>query len=233
MVKPDNKGLIFPNNDEQEPSSLIFLYDKKETKLIFVGLAEVESCNEAGCFAKIKKIRKNIKVSENLIFSTVEYKKERKVGIQKVYGSLGGPFGVAYNLSYFNQIGKKNSIGGRLGVVSNTIGKIKLNGIYFNLQQEFELWKNWNLEFNPFFELGYFTGSVDFAELQGPKFKDSAPYLVLGINVWKNWQKAFIVGKLGYSYNFLESTYDAGGDKYNVSFAGSLMVAELGIGLTF
>lgn len=232
-IEPNKKEIHLPLDEDYSTGSFIYLYQRIDNKLKFAGSALINKCDANGCTSRIKKIRKNLVLTEDLIYSTIELNKAEHKKKHRLYGSVGGPLGFAYNLGYFNQVDKKFNFGGRIGLVSNIVGKVKINGVYINVHQEFELWKLWNIDLNPYFEIGYFQGTLNFSEISGPPINVSSPFLGLGMNVWKNWDRFFFIGRGGLSYNTLKPIYKDQGDKYNLSLSGTILVMELGIGFNF
>lgn len=232
-IEPNKKKLLFPVDVDYSTGSFIYFYQRINGKLKFAGNALINKCDASGCTSRIKKIRKNLVLSKDLIYSTIELTKAAQKKKQRLYVSLGGPLGFAYNVGYFNQYDKKFKFGGRIGLISNIVGQVKINGVYINVHQEFELWKLWNVDVNPYFELGYFQGTLNFSEIAGPTINVTSPYLGAGLNIWKKWDRFFFIGRGGLSYNTLMPIYKDKGDEYNLSLSGALLVVELGIGLNF
>lgn len=232
-IDSNRKEILFPDDEDYSAGSFIYLYQRLDKKLKFAGSALINKCDSKGCASRIKRMRKNVILSYDLIYSTVEFSKEAPKKKNLLYGSAGGPLGLAYNVGYFNQVDEKFKFGGRLGLVSNIVGKVKINGVYVNVHQEFELWKWWNFDLNPYFEFGYFQGTLDFSEISGPAIDVSSPYFGAGMNAWKNWDRFFFIGRGGLSYNTLKPIYKDKGDEYNLSLAGFILTLELGIGLRF
>ncbi|HXH73647.1 MAG TPA: hypothetical protein VNJ08_01680 [Bacteriovoracaceae bacterium] len=230
----NNKGVIFHSENDLHAGDELFVYTKKNKKLSFTSMLKITSCDIEQCEAKLVKMKKGTKLSLGDYYSNKNLQKPGSTNKNYGYVAVGSPLTLGLNLGYFKEWTNTLKLGGKVGIINAEIAKVGVSGNYLAVQLDSKLADWEKIEFNPYAEIGYLRTNLDFKKINGPKFDDNVPYLGFGLNVWKFWDRFFLLGKGGYSYNFYEGKYSEDGiADYTLPFKGGLIVFELGAGMSF
>lgn len=202
-------------------------------------------CKTKSCRATFKKIRKNITVTNEHIFSTTTLplkKADDKETIEKetsvkeiVYGSFGGVFNYGLQLGYLRDIGNDFRAGVFFGTIDHDFEKVNLKSNLLALQGDyrFHTFEESGVHFGAYGEAGYSFATIDYSAYQGGSIKERAPFLATGAIFWKELDSFYVMFKGGYSYNFHSSSVSTDGRVITTPFDGGLFALELGAGYSF
>jgi hypothetical protein len=261
-VLPQNQGIIFTKTPGMAPKKKLLVYRRGPQGLALEGLLEVVVCKEKYCRANVQKLRPNVKLDTNLVYSTTRLdaakvaqrprvdaprkeaprtqapKTAAKPGFapfDALYIGLGGPFGNGLQLSYLMQREAQYWWGVSAGYFSSTTDKIGFSGQFISGVLEYILWRNESgLSLNPNIEMGIFRGVIDFTDVDaGPIVTHMGPLVIAGVSLRQEFDSWFFSAGLGYSYNIIPSSFLSEGQQYQPNVAGGMLTFKAGLGLKF
>lgn len=230
-IAPSGKSFVFPYDPELSKGKNLFIY-KGEKDYRLEALGVIDDCDTSVCKGRITKARKGSKITSEQMFLTHKYQEWEKK--HYAYFSYGGPLIHGLGGGYLYDYSKEIRLGMRAGVMDHELGKIGVSGYFASLQGEMKGWGTKGSELNPYAEIGLLKATLDFAQFNGTENQVQAPFIGVGLNGKLIWDQYFLLGKMGYTHNFLKnSSPDSLGNIYTVTFAGGLLTLEFGLGMSF
>jgi hypothetical protein len=241
-IMPQNQGVYFSNTGKLNPRQSVLVYRKSEDRYVLEGMLEIIGCKEKFCNAKVKKIKTNVVLNNQHIFSIVKLTAQ----IQRpqptvantsraIYVGYGGPLQHGFLLSYMFKDRPHYSWGLSAGMFDQNIQNVGFSGFYSSLIMEYAIIKSqsgWHL--SPYLEAGIFRGVVDFTQLGGPMVTHFGPVTVAGLAWGKEWESWSLLMSGGYSYNILQTSYtDIDDSNFTTPMAGGLITFKAALGWKF
>lgn len=255
-VSNDNRKILIPRDSSLQNGSTVYIIAPGQGRVD--AIAVVKGCNANGCVAEVGKRRRGVMISSSYIVSTTapgqrvakakesnnllaqtqkETRPKNNDDAQYIGLSLGGPMSYGYRLSYVMRWDSDWRIGANLGMVNSDFNDVNLSAIEVSARADYFLsrWDSWGMDFYGTAEVGILKSTIDFSAVdpQGFETDATAPFVSLLLTAEKNWKTWGLFGKIGYSMNFYDATYEEGNISFNTPFDGGLISIEAGLSYHF